>query len=299
MGRKLTGSHRIGFWIAIFMSVFVAVTANASGQTRFDVERTGSRDAAAVIFLPGLSTPGEIWMSSAAAFGHQIDAHIVTLAGFGGRPAPGEGAFMAPVVDELAAYIDAHELDDVTIIGHSMGAQIGLQLAARRPDAVRDVVVVDSAPFFARLFNPTVTAEQAAQYGQGMAAQMTAMPREQFLAVSRQGLPIQSNTPEGQARVGNWLEHADQQAVARAMGEVAGSDFRSTLADVGARVSILVAWDEGMPLTADQLETVYRGQYADLANASVQIIADSRHFIMLDQPDAFQDVVREVLTNDQ
>jgi pimeloyl-ACP methyl ester carboxylesterase len=295
MNRRLNGSHRVGYWIAILSAAFVAITANASGQTRFEVERTGEAGGASVLFIPGLSTPGEVWTQSVAALGTGVDAHIVTLAGFGDLPASGEGAFVTPVVEELATYLDAHQLDDVTVIGHSMGGQIGLQLAALRPDAVSDIIIVDSAPFFARLFNPAVTPDQAAAYGLSLAGQMAAMPREQFLAMSRQGLAIQSNTPEGQARVSAWLESADQTAVARAMGEVAGGDFRPVLPGVKARVRVLIAWADGMPMSAEDLLAVYRDQYAGLEDVTMQIIADSRHFIMLDQQDRFVAELRTVL----
>ena len=92
-----------------------------------------------------------------------------------------------------------------------------------------------------------------------------------------------------------WMERADQGAVARAMGEVSGRDFSPLLPDVSAEVTVLVAWDEGSPLTAGQLLALYQGQYAGLPDAQVQIITDSRHFIMLDQPAAFLDAVRAVL----
>lgn len=293
----------VGAWIAIAIgiasSISVAITANVHSQEYFQVERTGSDDAATVVFIPGLATPGEVWTETAAALGREIDGHVITAAGFGDVPPAGEGAFIAPIVDELAAYLREQGEQDVTIVGHSMGAQIALKVAAAAPDLVSDVVVVDSAPFYARLFNPVITHDQAAQFGQGMAAQMAMMSREQFLSMSRQGLMIQSITTEGQEQVFAWMERADQSAVARAMGEVAASDFRPVLTDVDADVSVLVAWSEGAPVTADQLQAMYADQYRDLASHTIEVIADSRHFIMLDQPAVFVDRIRGVLAGVQ
>lgn len=285
----------LGVAIGIASAISVAITANAHSQEHFEIERAGMDDAAAVVFIPGLATPGEVWADTVAALGDEVDAHILTVAGFGDVPSVGEGAFIAPVVDELTTYLRENGETDVTIVGHSMGAQIALQVAAAQPDLVSDVVVVDSAPFYARLFNPAISAEQAAQYGQGMAAQMSAMPRESFLAMSRQGLSIQSITETGQAQVFAWMERADQAAVARAMGEVMGSDYRPVLSEVAADVTILVAWSEGAPVSADQLRAMYADQYQDLQSHSIAIIADSRHFIMLDQPEAFRAALDAVL----
>ena len=282
-------------WLLTAIALTACIATNSEAQTRFEVERAGSPGASHIMLIPGLATPGEVWNETVAALGGSVDAHIITAAGFGDVPPADEGAFIEPLVAALEAYLDDQSLADLTIVGHSMGAQIALQLAESRPDRVERVVVVDSAPFFARPFNPAVTAEQAAQYGQMIAAQMAGMPRESYLAMSRQGLPIQSISSEGQARVMGWMERADQGAVARAMGEVSGRDFSPLLPDVSAEVTVLVAWDEGSPLTAGQLLALYQGQYAGLPDAQVQIITDSRHFIMLDQPAAFLDAVRAVL----
>lgn len=283
-------------WLLTAIVLTACIAANSDAQTRFEVDHAGMAGAPALILIPGLATPGEVWTDTVAELGNSADIYTITAAGFGDVPAVGEGAFIEPLVGELAAYLDSQNLDDVTIVGHSMGGQIALQLAALRPDRVGRVLVVDSAPFFARLFNPAVTVEQAAQYGQGMAMQMAAMPREQYLAMSRQGLAIQSISAEGQARVMGWMERADQSAVARAMGEVAGSDFSPVLPDVDAAVTVLVAWAPGSPLSQDQLRAVYEDQYAGLATVEVHIIRDSRHFIMLDQPAAFMHELTAILS---
>lgn len=282
-------------WFLTAIALAACIAANSDAQTRFEVDHAGLASAPALILIPGLATPGEVWTDTVAELGNSADIYTITAAGFGDVPAVGEGPFLDPLIAELVEYIDSHDLDDLTIVGHSMGGQIALQLAALRPHRVGRVLVVDSAPFFARLFNPTVTVEQAAQFGQGMAAQLAALPRDQFLAFSRQGLPVQSISEAGQAQVFGWMQRADQGAVAQAMGEVAGRDFSPVLPDVTAAVTVLVAWAPGSPLSEEALLGTYEAQYAALPDVQVHIMADSRHFIMLDQPEAFLDALRAVL----
>lgn len=286
--------------LPVYLAASVAACAlvfspAAEAQTHFTAERAGDSQAQDVLFIPGLASPGEVWSETIDALGDQVDAHIITAAGFGDVPPSGDGAFIAPLVEDIAAYVDANDLDGVTVVGHSMGAQIALQLAAARPDAVDQVIVVDSAPFYARLFNPAITPEQAAGFGQGMAAQMASMSRDQFLSMSRQGLMIQSITEAGQARVMSYMERADQSAVARAMGEVAGTDFTPVLGEVEAEIDVLVAWAPGAPVTQEQLRGIYEGQYASARDAEVHMITDSRHFIMFDQTERFVDFLRSEL----
>jgi pimeloyl-ACP methyl ester carboxylesterase len=139
----------IGALIATVTALTAVMAAEASGQETLQVERAGTAGARTVILVPGLATPGAVWDGTVAQFESAADMHLVTLAGFGGvAPAERSAGVIETAVADLAALIDRAELTDAVIVGHSMGGQVALQLAAARPDAVTDVVVVDSAPFF-------------------------------------------------------------------------------------------------------------------------------------------------------
>ncbi len=301
---KSTESHKLFVWVTIAISIFTANLSESEAQEptglRFVVERRGVSGGRPVVFIPGLASAGAVWDAAATSIVDGHDLHIVTLAGFAGVPAVDPiGPFVERAVGGLADYLDEEGLQDVVLVGHSLGAQIALQLAAARPDAVGQILVVDSAPFYAALLNPTITPEAAAQYGAALRMQMAGTPREQFLGFARQGIAVQSITESGQKQVMEYMEASDQAAVAQAMGEVAGSDYRPMLAKVSATVTVLAAWSDGAPYSSDQLRALYEGQYAGLADVDVHIIADSRHFIMLDQPDAFADVLGGVLNGDR
>ncbi len=301
---KSTESHDLFVWVTIAISIFTANLSESEAQEptglRFVVERRGVSGGQPVVFIPGLASAGAVWDAAATSIVDSHDLHIVTLAGFAGLPAVDPtGPFIERAVGGLADYLDEEGLQDVVLVGHSLGAQIALQLAAARPDAVGQILVVDSAPFYAALLNPTITPEAAAQYGAALRMQMAGTPREQFLGFARQGIAIQSITESGQKQVMEYMEASDQAAVAQAMGEVAGSDYRPMLAKVSATVTVLVAWSDGTPYSSDQLRTVYEDQYAGLADVDIHVVANSRHFIMLDQPDAFADELGRVLIGDR
>ena len=230
------------------------------------------------------------------ALGDEVDAHIVTADGFGGPARVTQGPFVAPIAAELAAYLEQENVENAVLVGHSMGAQIALQVAAQAPERIDTVLVVDSVPFYARLFNAVATPQQAAQMGDRMRTQIEAMTPEQFIAMSRQGVAIQAIATDDQEQILSWMAAADQGAIARAMGEVTGSDFSAVLDDVEARITVLAPWSEASPVPADVIASMYERQYPG-ENASVHMIADSRHFIMLDQPDAFMGVLRQQLAD--
>ena len=301
---KSTESHKLFVWVTVAISIFTANLSGSEAQeptgSRFVVERRGVSGARPVVLIPGLASAGAVWDGAAARIVDRHDLHIVTLAGFAGLPAVDPtGPFIERAVGGLADYLDEEGLQDVVLVGHSMGAQIALQLAAARPDAVGQVLVVDSAPFYAALFNPSMTPEAAAQYGAALRMQMAGASREQYLSFARQGIAIQSITESGQKQVMAYMEASDQASVAQAMGEVAGSDYRPMLAKVSAPVTVLAAWSDGAPYSSDQLRDIYKRQYAGLADVEIYIIANSRHFIMLDRPEAFADALGRVLSGDR
>lgn len=291
--------RRFSFWLIIVIAI---VTANISAAEpasgpRFVVERLGEGRFRPVVFIPGLASAGNVFDAAATKFASDHDIHIVTLAGFAGVPAVDPvSPYIEQAVGALTNYLDSQQLQDVVLVGHSLGAQISLQLAAVRPDVVSRVLVIDSAPFYAALFNPGVTPEAASNYGAQLGAQMAAAPREQFLEFARQGLAVQSITELGQQRVMESMSKSNQMAVAQAMADVAGSDYRPILTKVSAPVTVVAAWSEGTPYSVENLRAIYEGQYDQLANADINIIANSRHFIMLDQPDAFAALLGRVLT---
>ncbi len=294
--------HKLSYWliIAIVSGHLSANETKGTVGSRFVVDRRGTSDSRPVVFIPGLASAGAVWDAAAAAIVDGNDVHIITLAGFAGVPMLDPiGPYIERAVCALVVYFDEEGLQDIVLVGHSMGAQISLQLAAARPDAVGQVLVVDSAPFYAALFNPTVTPEAAAQYGTQLGMRLAAMSPEQFLAFARQGIAVQSITKSGQERVMGYMRASNQAAVAQAMGDVAGSDFHPILAKVSAPVTVLAAWSEGAPYSSDQLRAIYEDQYAGLTDVDVRAIANSRHFIMLDQPGAFANALGAVLTADR
>ncbi|WP_374011269.1 alpha/beta fold hydrolase [Massilia sp. Se16.2.3] len=57
-----------------------------------------------------------------------------------------EGLVAAPVAEEIARYIAESGLSKPAVIGHSMGGTMGMMLAARHPQALSRLMVVDMVP---------------------------------------------------------------------------------------------------------------------------------------------------------
>ena len=110
--------------------------------------RSGPRGAAApVICIPGLSANARSFDAIAAALvrdGHEVI--VLDLRGRGLSPAGQPGTYgwqrHADDVLEAARFLDFPSVD---LVGHSMGAFVGMQAAALRGDGIRRLILIDAA----------------------------------------------------------------------------------------------------------------------------------------------------------
>ncbi len=78
-----------------------------------------------------------------AALGYGV--YMPDLPGFGESADPPEAWGVVDYANFVIAYMDAHDLKQVNLIGHSFGGRIGLVLAADHPDRVIKMALADAA----------------------------------------------------------------------------------------------------------------------------------------------------------
>ena len=247
----------------------------------------------AVILIPGLGSPRGAWDGVAPELARTHSVYLVQVNGFGGDDPranlmPG---LLEGVVADLARLIAARKLKDPAVAGHSMGGLAGLMLAARHPDRVRRLMVVDALPFFAVQMAPPGTeltvemvAPRAAQMRDAVAAGYGKPPSR---AAAEANVATLVRKPEGRARAVEWAMKADPRVVAQALYENLTTDMRGELKAIRAPVTLVYAWNDEYP-RKDPAASFFRSQYAALARVEYVGVGDSGHFIMLDQPDAFR-----------
>ncbi|WP_446038890.1 alpha/beta fold hydrolase [Streptomyces sp. SID1121] len=107
------------------------------------VEAAPERESG-VLLLHGLMGRASHWASTARWLAERHRAVALDQRGHGRSEKPAEGPFTreAYVADAEAA-VEQLGLAPVTLIGHSMGALTAWQLAAKRPDLVRALIICD------------------------------------------------------------------------------------------------------------------------------------------------------------
>ncbi|RSB46289.1 MULTISPECIES: alpha/beta fold hydrolase [Brevundimonas] len=264
------------------------VEAPAFVSDRLSVEVMGQGPD--VILIPGFASSREVWRPLARRLSATHRVHLVQLAGFAGEAwTHGDGAFVQPVVDELARY--AATLDRPAVIGHSMGGLSGLLLAQQHPEAISRVMSVDSLPFFSAMFGPQVTPQTAGPFADQAAASILNADDAAFRAQQERTAVGMMRDEAGRAAMVDWSMASNRQAMASAIREVMTTDARPGLAAMTTPVWAVYASDADGGAPAAMADALWSREYAALPGVTLKRVDGARHFIMVDQPDRLDALV--------
>ena len=243
-----------------------------------------------VILIPGLSSSPEVWDGLTEQLKGRYRVHRIHVQGFAG--APGEdnatGNVSAPVAEDLARYIAEQGLNKPAVIGHSMGGTIGMMLAARHPDSVGKLMVVDMIPFMGAMFGgPGTTAESVVPMADQIYASMSSASAEEYQARADAQIVGMINTESLRAGPLEDGRASDRAVASSAFRELVVTDLRPELGHITAPTTVLYVKFNDPRMTPEVVDAIYQASFASLPGATLTRIDDSAHFIMLDQPARF------------
>ena len=262
----------------------------AFASDRLHVRVDGPEGAPELILIPGLSSSPEVWQGAVDHLAGRYRVHRIHVQGFAGAPAEGNatGPVAAPVAEEIARYIREQGLQKPAVVGHSMGGTMAMMLAARHPDLVGKLMVIDMIPFMGAMFGPPGTTAESVKpvADQVYAAQSTA-PRDQYLTQAKASVTGMIRTEAARTGPLTDVETSDQQVSAAAFRELIVTDLRPELGEITAPTEVLYVKFNDPRMTDAITDAIYQMSFSTLPSARLKRIDDSAHFIMLDQPAAF------------
>lgn len=285
-----------GALTAIGLAGAPAWAQTAFNSRRITVQTRGSGPD--LILIPGLASTAAVWKGTADRLADRYRLHLMSVRGFGelAAQANGEGAVMGAVAREIVRYLVEQRLDRPAIIGHSMGGQLGLRVAADAPQRIGRLMTVDSSPFFAALISPQATARDVEPIAQVAYQAIQFLGDEALRTQGRQmGVELGGATDALFGTMG-W-QGGDRRVLAQSLYEVMTVDLRPRLPAITAPVTVVYGWSADQNSPRSRTDGLFRGAYARLRSpATYERIEGAEHMVMIDRPARFMAAVDRFLT---
>ncbi|WP_395061632.1 alpha/beta fold hydrolase [Paraburkholderia silvatlantica] len=122
------------------------VQANGIRQhyLRFGGNDAGCAARDPVIIVPGITSPAVTWGFVGEHFGRVFDTYVLDVRGRGLSSSSSELDYSLDAqAADLVAFAQGLNLDRYSVVGHSMGARIGMRAAWTRPSGLARLVMID------------------------------------------------------------------------------------------------------------------------------------------------------------
>jgi pimeloyl-ACP methyl ester carboxylesterase len=167
-----------------------------SGDLEIFYRRLGNRALTPILFVHGLSYFSWDWLPVAGAFGKDRDCVAVDMRGFGDSArSPARDYSVPSMAQDLANVLDHLGWKRAVVLGHSMGGRSSAYLAAKQPQRVAGLVLVDYSP-------------DNAPAGSKRTAQTVAGTPEVFASIE-EGMKYFNAGPEERERFEAYLKRVD------------------------------------------------------------------------------------------
>jgi pimeloyl-ACP methyl ester carboxylesterase len=114
-----------------------------NGIRHLDLRPVRPCDDSEYLLLHGLGNSLHFWTDVYPTLGAVRRTVVVDIPGFGKSVAPRGGLTIASASDEVQSFAEAIGLSNCVLVAHSMGAFVGMHLAASDPAIFRKLVLVD------------------------------------------------------------------------------------------------------------------------------------------------------------
>jgi len=239
-----------------------------------------------LVFIPGLASSRATWKATADRLKDRYRVHLIQVAGFAGEPARANasGPVLAPTAEVIDAYLVEQHLTPATLIGHSLGGTMILYLATHHGADLKKAMVVDALPFYAVLMaGPNATADGMKPMADGIRAGTSKMSDQQ----RAQMLASMATAQSDKDTIAAWGKASDAAAVGNAMADDLTLDLRPDIAKIATPITLLQPDYAPVGAPPGSTHGMYAASYAGAPSVKVVEVANSVHFIMLDQPAAF------------
>lgn len=230
---------------------------------------------APLLLVHGLGSSTRDWEYQIPVLSRHYRVLALDVRGHGRSDKPREAYRIADFADDVAALLEHLRLDAVHLVGISMGGMIGFQLGVDRPQLLRSLTIVNSAPEV-KPRNLRERLEIAKRWTLSRLLGLETIAR----ALGRLLFP-RPDQAELRRKVEERWPQNDKRAYLASLDAIIGWGVRERLANITCPTLVVAADRDYTPV---ELKRAY---VAEMPDARLLVIQNSRHATPLDQPERF------------
>ncbi len=246
--------------------------------------RVQSSGTPILVFVHCWSGDQTYWKAQVSHFSPHCQVVTLDLAGHGESGLNRKDWTISAFAQDVIAVADELDLDEVVLIGHSMGGTVALEAAVRMPERVVALVAVDT------LFDKWArfTPEQREQF---------LVPfRTNFVETTRNWVGRNLFLPTSDAALVDWVT-ADMSAAPPQVGaasmdaiyEWGKKDFSEALGRLRTRVFMIQAGSNAQNIQ------VVESFASSFESFQVSVVPEVGHFIMMEEPETFNRLLAQAI----
>jgi pimeloyl-ACP methyl ester carboxylesterase len=264
------------------------------------VDRFGKGEHALVL-IPGLAGGPWVWSGIIARLSPNYSLYVVTLPGFDGRATVKEESLFAAFRRDFWEMLKTRRIEGPVVLGHSLGGTLAIALGEEHPERLSGIITADGMPLYTCFAD--MTAAQRKTAAKKLAGTLETLTKDSLLtSMKRYMRRFGANKPEMIEPAARLMARSDPQAMAAWVQEYTTVDLRPNLGKLTAPLLVIVPYDlseakqSGLTTAKDKVD-FYTEFLAGTPQVKVASITPSLHFMMLDQPEAFEKTVSEFLSS--
>ncbi len=237
-----------------------------------------------LILLGGLTANCREWSRMLPYLESQFRVYRPENRGAGLTMGGADAFTIEQMADDIACFIEYLALDDVCIVGHSMGGAIAQSVCINYPQRVKAVIIASSFPYFPKAAQLYIE-NTSALFAAGLDAQLVL----KTLYTRLYGSEFLSREENIEAELGRMLNDATPQTPAGYQAQVNAIARFNSLADLQRIQSpTLILNGQEDILTPHYLTAAL---HAGIADSKLVLLPDCGHMIPQEKPQQFSELI--------
>lgn len=240
----------------------------------------------ALVFVHGVGMNRAVWTPQVQAFARTHRTITYDLLGHGASPLPPASPCLADFSDQLLGLLTHLGLERVTLVGHSMGALVALDLALRRPECVQRLITLNAVHG-----RPPAQRQAVMDRARRLRENGAADSLEQTLARWFGVNAACSSRPDIQ-QIRDWLLAVDRDGYARAYQVFAEADdaLAGRITELGAPALFLTG--EFDPHSTPEMSTRLA---AEVQRGEARVLLGERHMMAWETPGEVNQLIEDFI----